>query len=62
MVDIVDTQTISTLIKNIGEPLNPTVGMESLDVLEQWIVDPILVLEPEQRILIENALRKHNRL
>jgi hypothetical protein len=56
MSHTVDTQTINKLIKNIGDQLNPTASIESLKILEQWIVGPILILEPEQRTLIKQIM------
>ena len=61
MPDIVDTKIIIQLIKNTENPCNPTHCAESLNVLERWINDPTLILDPEQQAIIENVLRKHGR-
>ena len=62
MRDTVSNETITVLINSIGNPQEPTRSQESLDTLEKWLVDPLLILEPDQRTMIENALRKYGRL
>lgn len=62
MRDTISTKTITDLIKNIGNPMEPTRSHESLEALERWLVDPLLILEPDQRSIIEDALRENGRL
>jgi hypothetical protein len=73
MRDTVDTDLILSLIRcaeNLESPaqgqdplavLEQWQGQELLDKLEAWTVDPLLILEPQQRELIEDALRRYGR-
>ena len=62
MSETISTKTISSVISCIGNPQEPARSEESIDTLERWLIDPILILEPDQRALIEDALREHGRL
>ena len=62
MRDTITTKTIADVIETIGNPLEPARSLASMGALERWLVDPLLILEPEQRTMIEDALREHGRL
>ena len=58
----VSTKEITDLIKNIGNQAEPIRSRDSLETLDRWLVDPLLILEPDQRIMIEGVLRENSRL
>ena len=62
MRDTVSTKEITDLIKNIGNQAEPTRSRDSLETLDRWLVDPSLILEPDQRTMIEDVLRENGRL